>query len=532
MDKIKELQKRRAKTFTQGEVNPVFDKLPPQAVEFEEAVLGAIMLEKDALTNVVDILKPHMFYKEAHRFIYEGIIKLFERSDPVDVITVMNQMKQDTTLQAAGGAYYLNYLTSRVASSANVEYHARIIIQKSIQRELISISSETIKHAYDDTLDVFDMLDNAERGLYDIVQGNVRKNYDKMSTLTYKAIKQIEEARKKGDSLTGVPSGFSELDRVTAGWQPSDLVIVAARPGMGKTAFVLSLARNTAVDHSRPVAIFSLEMSAIQLVNRLIAAETEIDSEKLKKGQLTDTEWQIMNEKINRLSEAQIFIDDTPALSIFELRAKARRLVAQQKVEMIVVDYLQLMSGSTDGRYNREQEISNISRSLKSIAKELNIPIIGISQLSRAVETRGGDKRPQLSDLRESGAIEQDADMVVFIYRPEYYGLTEFEGGMPTKGIAEIIIAKHRNGSLKNIHLRFVDYLAKFVDLDGGFGKPSEYVHDTTISEREEEEGDNMENTIKPQSREKLGDTLRWMKKDEGDDKENPDHDVEEDEPF
>jgi replicative DNA helicase len=430
-------------------------KLPPQAQDLEEAVLGAMMLEKDALTQVIDILTPKSFYKESNGRIFGAIQSLFSKSEPVDILTVTNELKKSGELDIVGGAYY-----------ANAEFHARIISQKYIQRELIRISTETIRNAYEDTSDVFDLLDAAESALYSVVESNIRKNYDKMSTLLGQAIKQIELARTQKTGVSGVESGFTELDRITSGWQNSDLIIIAARPAMGKTAFVLSLGRNAAVDFERPVAIFSLEMSSIQLVSRLIAAESEISAEKLRKGQLEDHEFQQLNSKIGKLAEAAIFIDDTPALSIFELRAKARRLHQQHNIRMIVVDYLQLMTAGGDNKGNREQEISTISRSLKSIAKELNIPVIALSQLSRAVETRGGDKKPQLSDLRESGAIEQDADMVLFIHRPEYYGLEADEAGNSTMGKAEIIIAKHRNGKTGSVNLKFIDRLAKFTDLD------------------------------------------------------------------
>jgi replicative DNA helicase len=441
-------------------------KMPPQAVELEEAVLGALMLEKDALTNVIDILKPQSFYKEAHERIFSAIERLFTRSEPVDILTVTQELKKTGELDIVGGAYYITQLTNRVASAANAEFHARIISQKYIQRELIRTSSETIRDAYEESSDVFDLLDRAEKGLFSIVEGNIRKNYDKMHTLIKKAIEQIEVAKNRKDGLSGVPSGLTALDRLTSGWQNSDLVIIAARPAMGKTALVLTMARNAAVEFGKPVAIFSLEMSSLQLVTRLIASEAELPGEKLKKGTLEDHEFEQMNAKINKLSDAPLFIDDTPGLSVFELRAKARRLKEQHGIQLIIVDYLQLMTAGGEGKGNREQEISTISRSLKGLAKELNVPVIALSQLSRAVETRGGDKKPQLSDLRESGAIEQDADMVMFIHRPEYYGLTEDETGMPTAGMAELIVAKHRNGPVDSVKTRYIGQYTKFADLD------------------------------------------------------------------
>ncbi len=458
-------RKKTIKTFT-TDLNQ--GKLPPQAIELEEAVLGALMLDKDALASVIDILHPETFYKEQNQKIFAAVHQLFHSTQPVDILTVTQQLRKNGELEIAGGAYYITQLTNRVASAANIEYHARIVLQKFIQRELIRISGETIRDAYEETTDVLDLLDRAEKNLFTIAEGNIRRNYEDMNSLIAKAIKEVETAASQKAGVTGVPSGFTELDRVTAGWQKSDLVIIAARPGMGKTAFVLSMARNAAVKFNKPVAFFSCEMSSLQLVNRLISSETEINSEKLKKGQLADHEWAQLNSKISPLTKAPIYIDDTPALTIFELRAKCRRLAAEKKIELIIIDYLQLMVAGTDtGRGgNREQEISTISRSLKSIAKELNVPIIALSQLSRAVESRGGSKKPQLSDLRESGAIEQDADMVLFIYRPEYYGLTEDENQAPTNNVAEIIVAKNRNGALKSVNLKFIGHLTKFTDLE------------------------------------------------------------------
>lgn len=442
-------------------------KLPPQAVDLEEAVLGALMIEKDALNAVIDILHPESFYKESHQKIFKAIQNLFHATEPVDILTVTQSLKKSGELDIVGGPYYITQLTNRVASSANIEYHSRIILEKFIQRELIRISSEIVKEAYEDTSDVLMLLDKAEKNLFAIAEGNLRKNYEDIKALIAKSFRKIEEASTQTSGVTGVPSGFTELDRITAGWQKSDLVIIAARPGMGKTAFVLSLARNAAIKFKKPVAFFSLEMSSVQLVNRLIASETELKSDKLRRGQLANHEWEQLHSKIVPLTEAPIYIDDTPSLSILELRAKCRRLVAERKVELIIIDYLQLMVAGFDSRnFNREQEISTISRSLKSIAKELEVPIIALSQLSRAVESRGGSKKPQLSDLRESGAIEQDADMVMFIYRPDYYGLTEDEEQNNLNGIAEIIVSKNRNGALKTVQLKFLHELTKFVELD------------------------------------------------------------------
>lgn len=451
-------------------------KIPPQAVDLEEVVLGAMMIDKKGVDEVIDILHPDVFYKDAHRFIYEAIFTLFETSEPVDLLTVSSQLKQNGRLEAVGGDFYLIKLTQKVASSAHIEFHARIILQKYIQRSLIKISNEIIEDAYDDGTDVFDLLDNAEAKLYDVTQGNLKRSAETAQNLVIQAKKRIEEIANK-EGLSGIPSGFDKVDKLTSGWQPSDLVIIAARPGMGKTALTLSMARNMAVNSSIPVAFFSLEMSSVQLITRLISSETGLSSEKLRTGRLEKHEWEQLNVKVKTLEKAPLFIDDTPSLSIFDLRAKARRLASQHDIKLIIIDYLQLMTaGSSQKGGNREQEISTISRNLKALAKELNVPVIALSQLSRAVETRGGSKRPILSDLRESGAIEQDADIVSFIYRPEYYKIDEWddEERTPTQGQAEFIVAKHRNGGLDNIRLKFVGQLGKFDNLDD-FDSPFEF---------------------------------------------------------
>ncbi len=437
-------------------------RIPPQALDLEEAVLGALLLDREALTSVIDILRPEIFYKEAHQKIFKAISMLFEESEPIDMLTVTNKLKSMGMLQEVGGPYFITELTNRVGTPANIEYHARIIMQKYVLRELIHVSSSTIKEAFEESSDVFELLDRAEQSLFDISENNFRRESKDMKGLVQEAIKEIESAKDAEGKLRGVPSGFTELDRLTAGWQKSDLVVIAARPGMGKTAFALSLARNAAVNEF-PVAIFSLEMASVQLATRLISAETEVEGEKLKKGDLKDYEWAQLNSRVRNLENAPIYIDDTPALSVFELRAKCRRLKEQKGLELIVIDYIQLMRAG-DGAGNREQEISQISRSLKALAKELNVPVLVLSQLNRSVETRGGNKRPQLSDLRESGAIEQDADMVVFIYRPAYYDILTDENGNDLTNKGEIIIAKHRNGSLDSVYLNFIGKYIKFTD--------------------------------------------------------------------
>ena len=463
-----------------GEKASVFSlqkgKLPPQAVDLEEVVLGAMMIDKKGVDEVIDILQPEAFYKESHQLIFNSIISLFEKQEPIDIKTVSFQLKKDGNLNLVGGDYYLIELSQKVSSSAHIEFHSRIILQKFIQRKLISISNDIIEESYDETSDVFDLLDKAESRIYDISQRNLKKNTQSAEDLVLAAKKKIEEISKK-EGLSGIASGFGEIDRLTSGWQPSDLIIVAARPGMGKTAFTLSMARNITVENNIPVAFFSLEMSAIQLITRLISSETGLNSEKLRTGKLEKFEWELLNIKVNNLENAPLYIDDTPSLSIFELRAKARRLSSQFGIKLIVVDYLQLMTlGSSQKSGNREQEISTISRNLKALAKELDIPIIALSQLSRAVELRGGTKRPILSDLRESGAIEQDADIVSFLYRPEYYKIDEWddEERSPALGQAEFIVAKHRNGGLSSIKLKFINSLGKFENLSS-FENPFEY---------------------------------------------------------
>lgn len=474
MEKAKSPQKYN---YNSGNVvNLEKGKIPPQAVDLEEVVLGAMMIDKKGVDEIIDILHPDVFYKNAHQYIFEAIHKLFENSEPIDLLTVSNQLRKDQKLEQIGGDFYLVQLTQKVSSSAHIEFHARIILQKYIQRSLIKISNEIIEESYDETTDVFDLLDTAESKLYEVTQGNIKRSSETAQDLVMQAKKKIQEISNK-EGLSGIPSGFEKLDKLTSGWQPSDLVIVAARPGMGKTALTLSMARNIAVGQNIPVAFFSLEMSSVQLITRLISSETGLSSEKLRTGNLEKHEWEQLNVKVKGLEKAPLFIDDTPSLSIFDLRAKARRLASQHGIKLIVIDYLQLMTaGGSQKGGNREQEISTISRNLKALAKELSVPVIALSQLSRAVETRGGSKRPLLSDLRESGAIEQDADIVSFIYRPEYYKIDEWddEERTPTDGQAEFIVAKHRNGGLENIRLKFIGHLGKFDNLDD-FDSPFEF---------------------------------------------------------
>src|ERR1700748_3743115 len=451
----------------------VYGKVPPQAKDLEEAVLGAIMLEKSAFDTVAEILKPECFYMDAHQKVFKAMQTLQQKSQPIDILTVVEELKMRQELEMVGGPYFVTRLTNAVVSAANIETHARIILQKFIQRELIRISGEIIGDAYEDSTDVFDLLDDAESKLFEITNNHLRKNFDSIDTVLVKTIQRIEDLRHKQEELTGVPSGFPSLDRITYGWQSTDLIILAARPSVGKTAFALNLARNAALNPVKPtpVAFFSLEMSSAQLVQRILSAESEIFMEKIARGRLEEHEMkQLYKKGIDRLAKAPIFIDDTPALNIFELRAKCRRLKNKHNVGCIIIDYLQLMSGTGENRNgNREQEISRISRDLKGLAKELQVPIIALSQLSREVEKRSqGNKMPQLSDLRESGAIEQDADMVMFLYRPEYYDIPQDEMGDNSGGETHVRIAKHRNGSLETIKLRALLHIQEFIEDSGG----------------------------------------------------------------
>ena len=452
-------------------------KVPPQAVDVEEAVLGAMMIEPNCVPDVLERLTAECFYKEANRKIYSAISALTKDHEPVDIFTVAEALKRTGDLETVGGPYYLSLLSSKVGAAAHVEYHVNILLQKHIQRELITISAEVQRDSFDDSIPVDDLLNNAQQKLFELAERNMKRETLPVQDVLKDTVAEIEANQDRTDGLSGVPSGFTGIDKVTLGWQESDLVIIAARPSMGKTAFVLTMARNMAVDHHIPVAFFSLEMSSKQLVKRLLVSETGLSSEKIRGGKrLLDYELVQLHERIKDLSAAPLFIDDTPSISIYELRSKVRRLVRNAGVKLIIIDYLQLMTGPPELRGMREQEVSNISRSLKAIAKEMSIPVIALSQLSRDVEKRGGNKIPQLSDLRESGAIEQDADIVMFIHRPDYYG-TEDEGAVP--GQAQIIIAKHRNGSTDVVPMIFRKNEARFVDAnEGGFIVPEDDVEE------------------------------------------------------
>lgn len=438
-------------------------KKPPQAIDVEEAVLGALLLEPNAITEVMDVLIPECFYNEANRKIFIAIYRLASQHRPIDIFTVAEELKKDNELENCGGPYYLSQLSMRIGAAAHLDYHAKLLVQKYIQRELISISYQVQKNSFDDSIPVDDLLDNTQQKIFDLADRNMRRETRSVREVISDTIENILASQTRTDGLSGVPSGYTGIDEVTLGWQASDLIIIAARPSMGKTAFVLTMARNMTVDHKVPVAFFSIEMSSEQLVKRLMISETGLAPEKIKGGRkLQDYELEQMHTRLAALIEAPLYIDDTPSLGINEFRSKARRLVASAGIKLIIIDYLQLMSGPAELKGMREQEVAAISRALKATAKELNVPIIALSQLSRAVETRGGNKRPQLSDLRESGAIEQDADIVMFIHRPDYYGLDEDPS---QAGLAEIIIAKHRNGEVKDVQMRFRKSEVKFVDI-------------------------------------------------------------------
>lgn len=439
-----------------------FNKLPPNAIELEEVVLGALLIERDAIIDVADFLRPEAFYKSEHQDIYKAILELSVEGRGIDILTVSDNLKKQGKLDSVGGNFYIVNLTSRVASSANIEEHARIIQEKYIKRELIRTSAQLVQDCYNEENDVFDLLSKSELEKDALMQGVISKKEVTNQSLLFETLKDIEK-KKEQKGITGVQSGFEELDRITGGWQPSDLIIIAARPGMGKSSFVLQNAINSSLQFNVPGAFFSLEMSNGQLMRKQMAIVADIHLEKFRKNTLTEFDWQQIHSKYNYIEKAEIHWDDTPAISIIELQAKCRRLKKKYDIGYIAIDYLQLMRATGLKSVNREQEIGLISRGLKGIAKELNIPVFALSQLSRAVESRP-NKRPMLSDLRESGSIEQDADMVLFLYRPEYYGITEDENGESTDGVAELIIAKHRNGETDDLILKFNKKTTGFSD--------------------------------------------------------------------
>ncbi len=440
-------------------------RIPPQAVEVEEAVLGAMLIEREAATIALQLLKPDDFYKPANRHIFETLFDLYERGNPLDILTIESELRDKNLLDVVGGGGYLADLTRSVSSAANIDYHSQIISEKAIKRNLILNCNEIIKAAYDTTTDANDVLDRAEQSIFEIANKSSKANAIAIGDILKDTLGYLEELRGKPEGITGVPSGL-DVDRYTSGWQNGDLIIIAARPSMGKTAFTLTAARNAALhpDESMQsnVAIFSLEMSSQQLVQRFLTMEARIDAQAARTGRVKDEDFKRLIDAASRLFTAKIFIDDTPGLSLMELRTKCRRLKSEHNIGLVVVDYLQLMTASSRDIGNREQEIATISRGLKGLAKELNVPVIALSQLSRQVEQRGGDKRPQLSDLRESGSIEQDADVVCFLYRPEYYGITTTAEGESTNGLAELIIGKQRNGPVGSTRMYFVKEYARF----------------------------------------------------------------------
>ncbi|MBO4660812.1 MAG: replicative DNA helicase [Prevotella sp.] len=463
MAEAKNTNRNRARK-TAAPIDNTYGHMPPQALDIERVVLGALMIDKDAFTVISEILHPETFYDGRHQKIYQAIQQLNFSEHPVDIMTVAEELRREGTLEEVGGPAYIIDLSSQVASSAHIEYHARILAQKFLARQLIHFASSIETEAFDETVDVDDLMQRAEGNLFELSQKNMAKDYSHIEPLLKEAHKILKAASANTGGMTGVPSGYNGLDNITSGWQASDLIIIAERPAMGKTSFALSIAKNVAVDYQQPIAFFSLEMNGVQLVNRLISNVCEVAGSKLLSGQLTDDEWLRFDGNINKLSSAPIFIDDTPGLSVFELRTKARRLVREHDIKLLMIDYLQLMNANGMRFNSRQEEVSTISRSLKGLAKELNIPIIALSQLNRTVENREGEegKRPQLSDLRESGAIEQDADMVLFVHRPEYYRIYQDQQGRDLRGLAQIIIAKHRKGATGDVYLRFRGEYTRF----------------------------------------------------------------------
>jgi len=470
---------------SQNKNNYSAGKQPPAVVDVERNVLGAMMLDAEAVPKVIETLQPECFFDKRNQFIYEAMISLFESNEPIDSVSLYEELKKNGKIDGSGGPAYISQLAQDVSSAANVDYHSKVILEKWILRKLISSSMDIATTAYSGTEDVFDILDSAEAKIFEITEAGLKESYKSMDRAVREAIEHIEAIHSKNISSFSVPSGFLGLDEILGGFQKSDLIIVAARPSMGKTAFALSTARNAAVDDNVPIAIFSLEMATIQLVTRLICAEARINAHSVRTGKFKAEDGPRISRTAHKLSQSPIYIDDTPGQTVLEIRAKARRLKAEKNIGLIIIDYLQLMSSSSR-MDNREREISNISRSLKSLAKELNVPVIALSQLNRAVETRT-DKRPQLSDLRESGSIEQDADVVIFLTRPEYYGITQFtEGkfrGESTEGIAEVIVGKQRNGPTGEIMLKFIKDFARFENLDMFHSSFEEQVAQTTSEE-------------------------------------------------
>ena len=437
---------------------------PPQALDFEEAVLGALLIEPSCVDEAMEELTPSCFYDPKHKMIFEAMVSLVNEHVALDLLSVSQKLHERGQLEEIGGAVRLAALSQKIGAAAHVEYYIKILKQKTIQRDLITASFDILKNSYDDSVDVDDLIDMSQSKIFAAIQNNVKKDVQEIGSVIKSAMEDVERMQTQS-GLSGVPSGYPSIDRVTMGWQPSDLIILAARPSVGKTAFALNIARNAAVDHNMPVAIFSLEMPAIQLAKRLMTSESGLPADKIKGGTKLDAhEWEQLEYRLKALSKAPLYVDDTPGLPIMEFRTKVKRLVKSKGVRLVIVDYLQLMQGPAELRGMREQEVAAISRTLKMTAKELNVPIIALSQLSRdAVKRAGSNGKPMLSDLRESGSIEQDADMVIFVHRPDYLGLSETENGKET---TQIIIAKHRNGETCDIDMLFKSEQVRFVELD------------------------------------------------------------------
>lgn len=455
-------------TFTTELEDAIF-KVPPQNIEAEQSVLGAILIENSALYKTVEIIGSDDFYKEAHRKIFFAMLELSEKNEAIDLVTLTDYLRKKNELESIGGATYLSLLSNTVPTAANIRYHSKIVYEKALLRNLINTATEIVREGYEDSRDIEELLDHAENAIFSISEKKIKPSFTAIRDIIKDSFETIERLSEKKERVTGMPTGFYDLDMLTSGFQPSDLIIVAGRPSMGKTALCLCVAQHVSIEKKQPVAIFSLEMAKEQLVMRMLCAEARVDSHKLRSGFLGKSDWPRLTTAAGRLSEAPVFIDDTPGTSVLEMKAKARRLKAEHGLNLIIVDYLQLMSGRGERRRGggdtREQEISEISRSLKALAKELSVPVIALSQLNRAVESRQ-DKRPLLADLRESGAIEQDADVILFIYREEVYKQNE-----ETRGIAEIIIGKQRNGPVGTVKLAFIDKYTKFENLEKVHGE-------------------------------------------------------------
>lgn len=456
-------------------IDNTYGHMPPQAIEIEKLVLGALMIDSDVFSVVSEILHPETFYEPRNQKIYEAIQSLNMNEKPVDIQTIIEELKRNGTLESVGGTIYVMELANGVASSAHAEYHAHIIAQKYTARQLISYAGNIETKAFDESIDVDSLMQEAEGLLFELSQKNMKQDYTQVDPVIKQAMDLLNKAAGNEGGLTGVPTGFTKLDEITAGWQPSDLIIIAGRPAMGKTSFALSLAKNIVVDFGLPTAFFSLEMNNVQLVNRLISNICEVSGSKLLSGQLALDDWERIDKNVRKLTGTPLYVDDTPGLSIFELRTKARRLAREKDIKIIMIDYLQLMNANGMRFGSRQEEVSTISRSLKGLAKELNIPIIALSQLNRTVEQREGleGKRPQLSDLRESGAIEQDADMVLFVHRPEYYHILQDEKGNDLRGMAQIIIAKHRKGATGDVLLNFRGEYTRFANPEEAYIPPT-----------------------------------------------------------